>query len=113
MVYCGRGIYLTLSESPSASGSSTAPSSDKALSPFFPRRSRIRRPLSIERKIHTMIVSRIEEDNPRLFDRKKLHKQRQPTDIPPTKRKRREHHPLPAQFTRENFLFCPSQKRGA
>ncbi|OWR77516.1 hypothetical protein SJDPG11_01690 [Porphyromonas gingivalis SJD11] len=55
-----------------------------------------------------MIVSRIEEDNPRLFDRKKLHKQRQPTDIPPTKRKRREHHPLPAQFTRENFLFCPS-----
>ncbi|WP_162473097.1 hypothetical protein [Porphyromonas gulae] len=107
MVYCGRGIFLILSEFLSASGSSTAPSSDKAL-PVLSPWGRIHRTSSIERKIHTMIVSRTEEDNPRLFDRKKLHKQRQLTDIPPTKRKCREHHPLSNEFTRGNFLFCPS-----
>jgi len=111
MVYCGRGIFLILSESLSASGKLHSSIIGEGSPRSFSFGIGSAEPLSVKRKIHTMIVSIIEEDNPRLFDRKKLHKQRQPTDIPPTKRKRREHHPLPAQFTRENFLFCPSQKR--
>lgn len=84
MVYSGRGIFLILSESLSASDKLHSSIIGEGSPRSFSFGIGSTEPLSVKRKIHTMIVSIIEEDNPRLFDRKKLHKQRQPTDIPPT-----------------------------